>query len=78
MEVKFIKRNCFETKDKKKYYVITSLIKDKELATSFVDKKVYDWFESCEVGDLIPNDFIDFDFYESQNGLKAKVNISID
>lgn len=78
MEVKFIKKHDFETKDKKKYYIITTLLRDKELATSFVDKKTYDWFESSECGDLIPSDFIDFDFYESQGSLKAKVSIKVD
>lgn len=73
MEVRFIKRNHF-----KDYYTITSLYNENALSVSFVDKKTYDWFDSCECGDLIPNDFCNIDIYERNNQLNAKVNIKVD
>lgn len=73
MEVRFIKRNHF-----KDYYTITSLYNDNALSVSFVDKPTYDWFDNCECGDLIPNDFCKIDIYERNNQLNAKVNIKVD
>lgn len=78
MEVIFIKKKEFKSKkDEKKYYIITTMINDENIQDVYVDEDTYHWFDECECGQEIPQDFCSLDLYTYHNELRSRLVINI-
>lgn len=78
MEVIFIKKKEFKSKKTDEtYYIITTMINDENIQDVYVDKETYHWFDNCDVGDEIPQDFCSLDLYSYKNELRSRLVINI-
>lgn len=76
MKAYFIKRNTY-LKDEKDVFLITVCYGD-IVTNSLVDKKTYDWFNSFDIGEEIPADFVHLNLFQTKDGIKATIKVIVD